>query len=202
MDQVNYTLNKYNGDPTKVYATGSSSGGMMTNVLLSVYPNIFAGGASFSGSPAFSCWNGETSIGGTKDTNCVATIPAAANGGPTTAGNPLVDMTAEQWGNLARLGDPGYNGTRLIMSVWHGTADQVVSYAYLGAQLAQWSNVLGVSFTKNVTNNPQTGYTQMVYGDGTKLVGYSAAGVAHFVPYHAQQVLEFWGLLPASGSSS
>jgi len=35
----------------------------------------------------------------------------------------------------------------------------------------------------------------MVYGDGTKLVGYSAVGVGHMVPYHAEQVLQFFGLM-------
>lgn len=42
-----------------------------------------------------------------------------------------------------------------------------------------WSNVLGVAFTQNVTNTPIAGYTKMVYGDGTKLVGYSALDVGY-----------------------
>jgi acetylxylan esterase len=65
----------------------------------------------------------------------------------------------------------------------------------MGETLKQWSNVLGVSFARNVTNDPQSGYTKMVYGDGTKLVGYSARGVGHVVPQHANVVLKFWGLI-------
>ncbi len=77
-------------------------------------------------------------------------------------------------------------------------ADNVVSYGYLANQLDQWGNVLGVNFAKNVTNDPEKGYTKMVYGDGTKVVGYSAQGVGHMVPFHEERVLQFWGLLPAS----
>ena len=60
--------------------------------------------------------------------------------------------------------------------------------------MKEWSNVLGVSFTKNVTNNPQSGYTQMVYGDGTTLVGYSAQGVGHTVPIHETMDLAWFGI--------
>lgn len=55
-------------------------------------------------------------------------------------------------------------------------------------------NVLGISFTKNVTNNPQSGYTQMVFGDGTQYVGYSAQGVGHTVPVHESLVLDWFGI--------
>jgi hypothetical protein len=48
----------------------------------------------------------------------------------------------------------------------------------------EWSNVLEVSFNYNLTNTPQSEYTEMVYGDGTQLIGYSAVGVGHTVPVH------------------
>jgi acetylxylan esterase len=60
--------------------------------------------------------------------------------------------------------------------------------------LKEWSNVQGVSFAKNATNTPDSGYTQMVYGDGKKLVGYSARGVGHTVPVHPTQALNVFGL--------
>jgi acetylxylan esterase len=81
------------------------------------------------------------------------------------------------------------------VQVWHGTTDTVVSYGYLADQLAEWSDVLGVGFAKNVTGDPLSGYTKMVYGDGTRLVGYSAAGVGHIVPFREKEVLQFFGLL-------
>jgi len=65
-------------------------------------------------------------------------------------------------------------------------------------QLKQWSNVLGLTTSKQVTNNPQSGYTQTIYGEGTsataQLVGYSAQGVGHTVPQHPDMDIAFFGL--------
>lgn len=67
---------------------------------------------------------------------------------------------------------------------WHGTIDAILYYPNLGEELKQWSNVLDVTLTKNITNTPSSGYTEMVYGDGTRLIGYSAVNVGHTVPVH------------------
>jgi acetylxylan esterase len=67
-------------------------------------------------------------------------------------------------------------------------------YPNYAEALKQWSNVHKVEFSKNVTNSPEARYTQSVYGDGTKLVGYSAQGVGHNVPIHESVELEFYGL--------
>lgn len=49
---VQYVLSHTNADPSRVFATGMSSGGCMTNTLLAVYPDVFAGGAAMPGFPA------------------------------------------------------------------------------------------------------------------------------------------------------
>ncbi|KAK0640678.1 feruloyl esterase B [Cercophora newfieldiana] len=177
VNMVKYTLEKYSADASRVYVTGSSSGGMATNALVATYPDVFAAGASFSGASAFACWNGAGLF--TNSADC------QLNKKPT----------AQQWGDLVRSAYPGFNGTRPAMQIWHGTTDTVVAYSYLADQLAQWSNVLGVPFARNVTNDPLNGYTKMVYGDGTKVVGYSAQGVGHIVPFREKEVLQFFGLL-------
>jgi acetylxylan esterase len=177
VSMINYTLTKYNGDPAKVFVTGSSSGGMMTNLMLAAYPDVFAGGAAFSGSPV-GCWDGTT--------------PNAQGGPYCQAGKTY---SAAQWGEFALKSYTGFNGTRPKLMTWHGTVDTAVSYVNLADQLAQWSSVMGLKWSKNVTDSPEKGYTQIVYGDGTKLVGYSAVGVGHMVPYHIEQVLEFFGLM-------
>jgi len=181
--QIKYTLETYKGDPRRVFVTGSSSGGMVSNVLAAAYPDVFAAGASFSGAPAFACWSGAGAGAGGPDPSC------ATKKSPTSA---------QQWGDLARsAAAPGYNGSWPRMQIWHGTADSVVSYGYLANSLDQWSSVHGVVFAKNETSNPQLRYTKMVYGDGSRVVGYSAEGVGHIVPFHEKEVLEFFGLLPA-----
>ena len=42
---VRYALTKYGADASRVYAFGGSSGAMMTQALLGVYPDLFAAGA-------------------------------------------------------------------------------------------------------------------------------------------------------------
>ncbi|KAG4417222.1 hypothetical protein IFR04_009671 [Cadophora malorum] len=163
VNQINYVLAKYKADTGRVFTTGSSSGGMITNILLATYPDVFAGGASFSGAPAGSGQPARTS--------------------------------AQAWGDVVRIAYPEFNGTRPKMQVWHGTADTVVPYQYFGHQLGQWSDALGVKFSKNVTGDPEAGYTKMEYGDGTKLMGYHAQNVGHVVPSPDEPLLKFFGLM-------
>lgn len=83
---------------------------------------------------------------------------------------------------------------KLTNKSFHGTADTTLYYANLAEELKQWSNVLGVSFAKNTTNTPSSGYTKIVYGDGSKLVGYSALNVGHTVPVHEALDLAWFGI--------
>jgi len=174
---VRYTLTKYSADPNRVFATGTSSGAMMTNVLAGAYPDLFRAGAAFSGVP-YGCfagpdmWNSQCATG-------------------------ALIKTAQQWGDLARSGYPGYSGERTRLQLWHGTADTALAYPNLQEADKQWSNVLGVTFTRNVTNTPLQGYTQLIYGDGTKLVSYSAEGVGHTVPVRENDVLTWFGITKA-----
>lgn len=67
---VDWVTRTYNADTSRVFATGVSSGAMMTNVLLGDYPDVFAGGSAFAGVP-FGCfattngseWNSECAQG-------------------------------------------------------------------------------------------------------------------------------------------
>lgn len=176
---VKYLIQKYNADPTKIYATGSSSGCMMTNVLLAAYPDFFAAGSCYSGVAA----------------GCLAGSPGSSplSADPKCASGQNV-KTGQEWATLAKAMYPGYTGAYPKMQTFHGTADHFVEYKNLAEQLKEWGALLGVEFTKNVTNTPQAGYTQMVYGDGTKLVGYSAVNVGHTVPVHPQLDINWFGL--------
>ncbi|KAH7071605.1 Alpha/Beta hydrolase protein [Paraphoma chrysanthemicola] len=179
VNMIKYTIQKYNADPTKVFSTGSSSGCMMTNVLMATYPDVIAAGSCYSGVAA----------------GCLAGSPGASPGSanPNCANGQII-KTQDQWVAQVKAMYPGYNGSYPRMATWHGTADTLVKIPNLGEQLKEWSGLLGVSFTKNVTNTPQSGYTQIVYGDGTKLVGYNAQGVGHTVPVHETDDLKWFGL--------
>ncbi|KAL0934153.1 feruloyl esterase b precursor [Colletotrichum truncatum] len=178
-NMIRYTINRYNADPSRVFVTGSSSGCMMTNVLSATYPDLFAAASCYSGVAA-GC------LAGSPGSSPISADPRCANG--------QIVKTGEQWAAQVRAMYPGYSGTYPRMQTFHGTADSLVKYPNLGEQLKEWSAIHGVSFTRNNTNTPLSGYTQIVYGDGKKLVGYSAQGVGHTVPVQEDEDLKWFGL--------
>jgi len=172
VSMVRWTLSKHGADASRVFATGTSSGAMMTNVLAGAYPDVFAAGSAFSGVP-YSCFQG----------------PDMWN---SDCAQGKIILTPQQWGDRARSGFPGYTGARPRLQLWHGTADTALYYQNLVEADKQWSNVLGVAFARNNSNTPLNGYTQLIYGDGTKYVSYSAAGVGHTVPVRENDVLTWF----------
>jgi hypothetical protein len=95
---VNYARTQHGGDINRVYATGSSSGGMMTQHMLAVYPDLFKAGASFMGVPF----------------NCFANAAAYPPGGPCT--NGTMNRTPQQWGDMVRAAYPGYNSCKAVIT--------------------------------------------------------------------------------------
>lgn len=169
----------FGADPAKVFVSGTSSGCMMTNVMVSTYPELFKAASCYSGVAA----------------GCLAGSPGSS---PTSADQTCaqggIQKTGEEWAQTVKGMYPAYKGAYPPMMTFHGEADNFVSYANLGEQLKQWSTIFGVSFTKNATDTPLPGYTQITYGDGTKLVGYSAKGVGHVVPVHEASDMKWFGL--------
>ncbi|KAK3955782.1 Alpha/Beta hydrolase protein [Pseudoneurospora amorphoporcata] len=182
-NMVRWAISEYDADPSKIFVTGSSSGCMMSNVMAATYPDLFS---------AVSCYSGVAA-------GCLAGSPGAS---PTTADPTCANgdnrKTGPEWAALLKgmFGKPeGYTeGEYPKVQTWHGEADLFINYPNLAEQLKQWSTVLGVSFSKNETDTPQSGYTKIVYGDGSKLIGYSARGVGHTVPVHPEADLQWFGL--------
>jgi hypothetical protein len=83
------------------------------------------------------------------------------------------------------------------MQITHGLADGLVRPQCAEEALKQWSNVLGVEFSREVAGVPTGGWTQHVYGDGTKLQGFFGAGVGHAPSVNEQQLLQWFGLISA-----
>jgi poly(hydroxyalkanoate) depolymerase family esterase len=186
ISMLTYVEQHNNGDPNNVYVTGASSGAMMTNVMLAEYPDVFKAGSAFMGVPY----------------HCFATGAASATSGSTwnsACANGQTSMTPQQWGDLARAADPGYNGARPRMQLWHGTADTTLNYANFGEEIKQWTNVLGVSQTPSFTDSPQSGWTRTRYGStgvGAPVEGVSVQGVGHSLPLGgmAAYAIQFMGL--------
>ncbi|HLL36916.1 MAG TPA: PHB depolymerase family esterase [Streptomyces sp.] len=179
---VDWVLGTYDADPKRVFATGISSGAMMTNVLLGVYPDVFAAGAAFAGVP-FGCF--ATTDGSEWNSAC-------ANG--------TVTRTPQQWGDLVRGAYPGYTGPRPRMQLWHGTQDDVLRYPNFGEEIKQWTNVLGLGQTPASTDTPATGWTRTRYGatgDRAPVEAISLQGVGHNLYAYGTmgaRVLTFFGL--------
>jgi acetylxylan esterase len=176
---VDYVRARYPVDGNRIFATGTSSGAMMTNVLLGNYPDVFAAGAAFSGVP-FGCF--ATTDGSEWNSQC-------ANG--------QVTKTAQQWGDLVRNAYPGYTGKRPRMQLWHGTNDETLRYPNFGEEIKQWTNVNGLSQTPTYTDTPQSGYTRTRYGSSggmAQVEAISMQGVAHNLPVDAAQAIRFFGL--------
>jgi poly(hydroxyalkanoate) depolymerase family esterase len=179
ISMVKYAVSHLNGDPTRVYATGVSSGAMMTNVLLGSYPDVFKAGAAFAGVP-FACFAGTTSW----SSDC-------ATG--------QIIRTGQEWGDLVRSAYPGYAGPRPRIQLWHGTADTTLSYVNFGEEIKEWTNVLGVSQTPvtTETDTPQSGWTRTRYGttgEGAAVEAISLKDVPHGLPVQAAAAIHFFGL--------
>jgi len=57
VSMVRYAISTWGADANRVFVTGTSSGAMMTNVLIGAYPDVFKGGSAFSGVP-YGCFSG------------------------------------------------------------------------------------------------------------------------------------------------
>jgi acetylxylan esterase len=98
-NMVAYAVANYGADPDRVFATGTSSGAMMTNVLAGAYPDIIKAGSAYSGVP-----DGCFYVAGATP----ATNPPGWNN--QCSGGTLI-KTAQQWGDQVRGYYPGYNGS-------------------------------------------------------------------------------------------
>jgi poly(hydroxyalkanoate) depolymerase family esterase len=168
VSMVTYAEQHNGGDPNRVYATGSSSGGMMTNEMLALYPDVFKAGAAFMGVPF----------------NCFANAADYPPGSSKCTGGSM-DRTPQQWGDAVRQAYPGYTGPRPRMQLWHGTADTLVPYSLLQEEIEQWTNVFGLSQTPTATDTPQSGWNRRRYVDSAGTVqveAYSVQGAGHTLP--------------------
>ncbi|MFI0794302.1 PHB depolymerase family esterase [Micromonospora rubida] len=182
VSMVRYVQQRYAADPDRVYATGSSSGGMMTNHMLALYPDLFKAGAAFMGVP-YNCFAG------------AADFPPPNS--QCTGGN--MNRTPQQWGDAVRQAYPGYSGPRPPVQLWHGTNDTLVPYSLLQESIEQWTNVFGLGQTPTSTDTPQAGWNRRRYADagGTvRVEAYSIQGAGHSLPSAgmAASAVQFFGL--------
>jgi poly(hydroxyalkanoate) depolymerase family esterase len=129
IEMVNYAISKHSANSNRVYAAGLSSGAMMTELLLAVYPDVFKAGSEFSGVPA----------------GCANPFDSEGQCG-------YGSQTAAQWGDRVRAMYSSYSGYRPRIQLWHGTADTLVRYQNQIEATEEWTNVLGLSTDPTVAS--------------------------------------------------
>jgi len=183
VSMVDYVLAKYNANPKRVFSMGTSSGAMMTNVLLGAYPDVFAAGSAWAG-VAFGCF--ADTINGTVD----YWNSACATG--------EVIKTGEQWKATVQAAYPSYTGWRPKMHVLHGSADTTLNPVNLEEEVKEWTTVLYLSTTTPVVtdNDINPGWTTRSWSDrsGARVKATLASGVTHNIPTNEDTVLEWFEL--------
>lgn len=131
-------------DATKVFVTGVSAGGCMTDNMLAAYPEVFAGGAIMAGIPRQCATNAMEGM------MCMY-LPK--------------DRSPQEWGNDVRDASPASDQTSYpIVSVFHGTADDKVPVAYAGELMEQWTNAHQTDATPDIDEKFR-GHSHRVYND-------------------------------------
>jgi len=184
-------------DPNKVFITGLSAGGAMTNVMLAAYPEVFAAGAVIAGLPYGAASNAQEAFA------------AMYQGGRTSA---------EALGDKVRAAAPRPRRWPRL-SIWQGDADTTVRPENAAAIAGQWAQVRGLpSFPGQVTRTG--GIERRVWLDGQGAAAIelvSIAGLGHGTPVAAsgpdacgrpgpfileagvassREIARFWGLAP------
>ncbi len=141
---VDYLVTQKNADKTRVFAAGMSSGGCMTNTLLAIYPDVFAGGSAMPGFPA-----GAWPAGDIVCSKCGSTPPST---------------DGAYWGNMARKVF-AWSGTYPCSQQWVGGGDQYNFDGWLPAVAAQFQNLSSLGSGMPATG--RSGWTRTVYKDGS-----------------------------------
>jgi poly(hydroxyalkanoate) depolymerase family esterase len=187
---VKYALSKYSGDASRVYIFGGSSGGMLTQGMLAVYPDVFKAGSARAGVPA-GCW---------------AQGYASSNQWSDSCANGTVSKTGKEWGDLVRAMYPGYTGHRPRVQTMQGASDTTISYKNTAESIKEWTNVLGLSETPTSTDKGFKGqvasYDREFWKNAcgyTVFEAWSSPGGTHSMGYEEDAILKFFGLDVAGG---
>lgn len=167
MAMIETMRERYDIDENRIFVEGLSAGAYMTAVLLAAYPDVFAGGATHAGGPAycavterhfwdpFGWWYSYT---------------GNLNAGRCMRG---LNLSPEDWGERVRQHAPdGYNGPWPIISIWHGNADDRVKPGNLDELVDQWTYIHGIDriFDDYVALGPEGRFMHSEYQDDHGIV--------------------------------
>ncbi|MBB3809500.1 extracellular catalytic domain type 1 short-chain-length polyhydroxyalkanoate depolymerase [Pseudochelatococcus contaminans] len=130
-NMVAFMADNYDLDRHRIFVTGLSAGGAMSNAMLAAYPDVFAAGAILAGLPYRSAKTVHEAL------------QVMLEG---------VVRSREAWGDEVRGASPlgDLAGSRIAMpwprvAVWQGLTDDVVKPINAGEIVKQWTNVHGLT---------------------------------------------------------
>jgi poly(hydroxyalkanoate) depolymerase family esterase len=156
-------------DRSRIFITGLSAGGAMTSVMLATYPEVFAGGAIIAGLPF-----------GTANSIPTAFDRMRGHGGPSEA----------RLQQLLRAASP-HTGPWPTLSVWHGSADQIVVGSNADDIIGQWRTIHGIDDEAPPSTTMVDGHSRRVWKDGSGrevIEHYRIKGMGHGTPLAANGI--------------
>lgn len=219
-NMMQYTMETYHVDPSKIFVLGLSAGGSMTAVLMANYPELFQGGAIIAGTP-YECnnptfltsawwWWLDTWFGDA----------AAAGYACGLFGYAPTQRSPEGWGDFVRASSGVRPSRWPVVSFWQGDADKVVNPANQKELVKQWTNVHGIDDIPDNTD-VRNNIRRNVYRDASgtpRLETYEVVDFDHAIaidpgtgpekcgitaPYvkdadicSSLEILRFWGVAP------
>lgn len=174
-------------DTDRIYVEGLSAGGWLVPILLAAYPDVFTGGATSGGGPAY-CAMTEKYFWDVF--NWWYSYYALQNAEECMEGT---DKSPEDWGDLLRNnGYVNYDGPWPVISIWHGGDDDRVDEENQQELVDQWTNIHDIDLEpdKEEIDPPGSGIKHVEYHDsaGRVLVeSWLIPDMGHGIPIAVEQ---------------
>jgi poly(hydroxyalkanoate) depolymerase family esterase len=151
-------------DTSRIFITGMSAGGAMTNVMMATFPDYFQAGAIMSGVP----------YGGA--TNLSDALALMAGG---------IEKSDEEWAQLVKDQNPSYEGSYPELIIFQGTDDPIVKEPNANKIVQQWGTLHGLadapSEQKTLEGLPAIQRSSWEKADQEVIVRYDIEGLGHAI---------------------